>query len=162
MKKLLIKILTGSIFTLSLTLSLIGVIIIAERFNSNNLESNIELKKDGTVQQQLKIDLKGFYPGKEEDYTINLLTEDLRNLEGKIDFSNSNGGELQKFILVNINSGDYEETFKLEDLLTTKNLVIFNITSDVIKIKYIMPIDVGNEAQGTGVFFDILLTVGRK
>lgn len=157
MKKLLFKTLIGSIFTLSL----IGVIIIAEIFNSN-LESNIKLKKDGTVQKQLKIDLKGFYPGKEEDYTINLLTEDLRNLEGKMDFSNSNGGELQKFIFVKINSGDYEEIFKLEDLLTPEKSVIFNITSDVIKIKYMMPIDVGNEAQGTGVFFDILLTVGRK
>ncbi len=140
------------IILISIVLTLTGVVIWGRLQDNNDLEEATVIEINGETSKELKAEIKGMYPGKTEEYKISLTGDTVDAYSITLDFFGDNGGELKKYILVGIvtEKGSIEKP--LQELLDGESVSLGQGVTE-ITISYTMPIDTGDEAQGTSVVF---------
>ncbi len=144
------------IIIISIVLTLTGVVIWRILQNNGNLEENTVIEINGETSKTLKADIKGLYPGQTVDCLVSLTGDVAEDYLVSLKFFGDDGGELKKYVLVEIatNNGSIEKS--LQELLNGEVVSLGQGITE-ITISYTMPIDTGDEAQGTSVVFYVEL-----
>ena len=127
----------------------------------DNLNYDIHINSQGEAEKVLSIQALNLAPGQTRQYTLNLLSQSAKEYRIRLNFIPKGSGTLQNFITVEIKAGDVAVTRPLHELFDGTTVDIDSRGADKIFINYIMPENVGNEAQGAQASFDIRLTVSR-
>ena len=111
-----------------------------------------------------KLDLK---PGESYCYSVVLACKEKGKYIITLSFEEVEKGGLESFVDVETSYGGTVYTAKLEELLESDKSITFECEANAfrvprIKIRYTMPADVGNEAQGKESLFNVSLTATRK
>ncbi len=111
--------------------------------------------KDQTVHS-LQVNLSDLSPASEENYVINIQSQDLSSLNIYLKFyPDENPGNLSDFLSLDLYANDISVTKSLSEVLQNKET--FALGSGVMKISLTYKMDkaVGNEAQNTFANFYI-------
>lgn len=144
---------------------LLGIVLVALLLSTNDkLVKNVKLVEDGITKEELKFIANGLHPGDEKTYTLNLTSKIAGDYTVNFEFIEEKNGQLKNFIWVTLSYGDESYTYLLADLLDGQDVAfICHISKDaaVITVKFDMPLDTGNEAQGTSADFFASLVIER-
>lgn len=144
---------------------LLGVVLVALLLaNNDKIVKNIKLKEDGITKESLEFSANGLHPGDEKEYTINITSSVVGKYSVKFDFIEDKDGLLKSFIDVTLTYGDTSYTYTLAELLDGQTInFVCDVSNEpaVITVKFVMPIETGNEAQGTYADFFANLTIER-
>lgn len=141
---------------ISIILVFTGVTILEAIKSNDNLEENTVIEINGETGKTLKANIKGFYPGKTFDYAISLVGDGVEEYLITLKFSGDNGGALKNYLDVKIVTDNGSIEKPLNELLEGELITLGRGVSQ-ITISYTMPIDTGNESQGTSVVFYVEL-----
>ena len=141
-------------------LSLIGVTTgIMVNDDNKKLAEETTVTLQSGKSESLSGELEGFYPTRKETYEVKVSADDC---SVSLEFANSDDGMLKDFINVTVKTknGDVVASGLLADVLRRGEIRLGENIGGII-VEYEMPIDVGNEAQGKTVSFDIILSAQR-
>ena len=124
------------------------------------LENTIYVEDDEETVKQFKVSELNLVPGYSTEYVYTLLSNSGSDYNIQIEFINQQLGDLENYIIVEIIAGDQTIT-KTLDLLLIEGLYLSKARTDKLVIIYKMSLDVGNEAQGKEVLFDIEVSVSK-
>lgn len=130
----------------------------------NDFPKEITVEVNGTTTSLLKIGEFNLKPGEDREYVVNLKSKVSGDYKINLDFTEITYSELKRFINVGIIVRDDESYYRtLSELLDSEEKIEFmsSLKWDVatrILIRFHMPIEVGNEAQGTVADFNVVLT----
>ena len=117
----------------------------------------------GNTTSVLAVDNLNLKPGEYREYAVNLKSDADVEYTIDLDFVETDDGGLKNFINTEIRCLDETHTKPLYDLLNGEEKITFNcqLQKNVVTqifIRYYMPIETGNEAQGTAANFNVVLT----
>ncbi|MBR5192297.1 MAG: hypothetical protein IKW33_02700 [Clostridia bacterium] len=140
------------IISIILTLACVGLFFSMQ--NNNNLNKNTIINVSEETNLTLKAEIKDLYPGKTEDYVISFVGNNAEDYFITLNFNGANDGKLKNYIKVEIKT---ENSVINKTLLELLNGELISLGKGVkeINISYTMPVDVGNEAQGTTISFNV-------
>ena len=152
------------IFIMALMIFFGAILTIIMLFQSCGANQNIYVKiakTDVTKLQQIR--LEGMYPGSKHEYTLNITAELPGTYKLGFDYEEIRDEGLKKYIYVEmIYEGVMLYQGNLSDLLGEKQISLeteLNERNPIqIRIVYKMPKEVGNEAQGASMDFDIIIS----
>lgn len=130
----------------------------------NDFPKEITVEVNGTTTSLLKIGEFNLKPGEDREYVVNLKSKVSGDYKINLDFTEITYSELKRFINVEIIVRDDESYYRtLSELLDSEEKIEFmsSLKWDMatrILIRFHMPIEVGNEAQGTVADFNVVLT----
>lgn len=132
-----------------------------------NFPNEIKLSKNGKVQETLTIDNLDLCPGAVDERVLTMTCDADGDYGVSLDFNLKENGELARFIVVDLQCNGQNFQFKLDELFAENKTVEFDCTlysekKTEIIIRYTLPLEVGDEAQGADVIFDIDLTASHK
>ncbi len=162
---------TKSITILFISLALMSVMAISLigyfTGGAEKLSETVIVEGDGVVDKTLSVSSLTLNPGEEVEYEILLKSEIDGSFTVSLDFIEMVDGGLNSFVNVEISSNDnavHDGT--LRDLLSSTAISfeeILDAKAPVkIKITYKMPVETGNEAQGTTASFNIRLIIQKS
>ena len=131
---------------------------------------DIEVKENGVTEGIMEVrDLK-LHPSESREYSVNLYCEASGSYYIDLDFEETADGGLKPFIRVLVSAdGMPVYSGELTELLDGEGKISFEgelLSKDdepyVISVQYLMPYDVGNEAQGTYADFDVHITIKKS
>ena len=131
-------------------------------------ENNITVTESGVTESVLKVQDLTLVPGTRRDYHVNLICDATGNYYIHLDYEEVHDGGMKHFVNVRIMLGDDEVYYgPLTELIDEDYIVTFEGILDhldplVLSFYYEMPIETGNEAQGTSADFDINLTIEKN
>ncbi len=121
------------------------------------LEENTIITIDGEVVETYEVEITNFYPGYEKEYKILFLGEiDKYNIS--VFFTNPNEGRLKEYLNIIIETKNTYLKNTMNYYLNSEEIYLGKGINEII-IKYEMPEDVGNEAQGTDVKFYLNINI---
>lgn len=130
-----------------------GIVIWTVMQEESNLEENTVIELNGETSKSLKAELVGFYPGCECEYSIALKGDLSENYYVEINFrSGGESGGLESYLVVRIATSGVTVEKRLAELLDGGRIELGK-NANKITITYVMPSDVGNEAQGSSAAF---------
>ena len=152
-----------------LLLTLMGVMLAAFLGKAKeDYPNEITVKENGVTESILEVrDLK-LNPTESMEYDVNLLCDASGMYHISLDYNETEDGGMKPFVDVTVKVGG-EQVYegKLEELL--RDGVVIECEGElqskeplVLSICYLMPYDVGNEAQGTYSDFDISITIKKS
>lgn len=128
---------------------------------------DIRVKQDGVTQTILPIrDLK-LNPTESKEYTVDLFCAASGAYNVCLDYTEKVDGGMKPFVNVIVKvDGEVMYDGKLETLLNTDEVISFEseLKADepvVLSLTYLMPREIGNEAQATYSDFNILLSIRK-
>lgn len=131
----------------------------------NQFIKNVTLEANGTTYEKLEYYATGIAPGESREYTINLFSKVDGNYDLELAFSEEGDSPLKEFVNVVVTCGDQQEEYTLKELFKGQKI---NFTcrmglkhDGAIIVKFVLPADVGDEAQGAVADFVIKLTAER-
>lgn len=134
----------------------------------DNFPKNIKVKGDGITESILPIRDLRLNPTESKEYSVELVCDASGAYDISLDFEELANGGMKPFVNVTVKAGG-EVVYEggLEALLDGDRVLQFEGTlyaTDplVISICYLMPHDIGNEAQGTYSDFDIHLKIKKR
>lgn len=144
-----------------------GIILylLLTRDSKYKLFKEIVLEESSITHEELIFSANGIKPGDSRDYTLQLTAKD--NGFYGIDFSfvENNDGGLRNFIVVRLEHEDDIREYSLDELFNGLtigfNIEVFRKTPTLINVIFIMPQEIGNEAQGAECYFIVNLTAER-
>lgn len=139
---------------------IIIIIILALILRPDTLQENTIITMDDEKVETYKIEISDFYPGFEKDYKI-IFDGDIDKYNVSLQFYNDNGGLLKDYLNIEIETKDETLIDTMNYFLKQDNIQLGK-GIDEITIKYIMPEEVGNEAQGTNVKFYLKINISNK
>ena len=154
---------------LLLALMSVMILVFLEKAH-DDFPKDITVVEDGVTESLLPIrDLK-LNPTESKEYSVNLYCAASGSYYIYLDYEETEDGGMKHFVDVTVKANDtvvYEG--KLDKLIDDPNEIIqfegeLNAKSKdpfVISITYLMPREIGNEAQGTYSDFDIHLTIKK-
>lgn len=152
-----------------LLLGIMSVLLIIFMGNSKeDFENNITVEADGVTEKVLAVrDLK-LNPTESKDYSINLVCSASGSYLISLNYEEKSDGGMKSFVDVTIKrNSEVIYTGSLAELLDNGILIEFEgelqaTTPLVLTITYLMPINVGNEAQGTYADFEVHLKIEKS
>lgn len=131
-------------------------------------EGDIEVNEFGVTETVIPVRDLTLTPGDIKDYEVNVFCRATGSYHVTVDFLESRDGKMKHFVNVRILAADeqiYEGTLK--ELIDEKPTVIFDAVLDeseptVLTFIYEMPVEIGNEAQGTFSDFDIHVNIKKN
>lgn len=131
-------------------------------------EGDIEVNEFGVTETVIPIRDLTLTPGDTKDYEVNLFCRATGSYHVTIDFLEDRDGNMKHFVNVRILAADeqiYDGT--LAELIDEKPTIIFDAVLDeseptVLTFIYEMPVEIGNEAQGTFSDFDIQVNIKKN
>lgn len=136
------------------------IIILSLILRPDTLQENTIITMDDEKVETYKIEISDFYPGFEKDYKI-IFDGDIDKYNVLLQFYNDNGGLLKDYLNIEIETKDETLIYSMNYFLKQDNIQLGK-GIDEITIKYIMPEEVGNEAQGTNVKFYLKINISNK
>ena len=135
----------------------------------HNLRGNMQsitLTENGIVNAELKTDFGKLLPGESSEYTLHFECEKLGTYHFLLSYREKEQSPLANYVSVEMKNGEeIHASEKLSDLLaggvleTTYTFHKDKTTS--FTLRYVMASDVGDEAQGANLDFDLKLTVEK-
>ncbi|MBR5140665.1 MAG: hypothetical protein IKV16_06370 [Clostridia bacterium] len=164
MKNRSINILIVAIFLLTLmSITLVFFLQKAEE----DFPKDIRVKQDGVTQTILPIRDLRLNPTESKEYTVDLFCAASGSYNVSLDYTEMADGGMKPFVnvIVRVNGALMYEG-GLDSLLTTDEVISFEteLSADdpvVLSLTYLMPREIGNEAQGTYSDFNILLSIKK-
>lgn len=148
-----------SIFV-AVALIIVAIIVLCLLLTADRPIKNVTLEENGVTHAKLDFNARGLHPSESREYTLVLHA----GVNGKYKLSllfNDIEGELAKYIVVEFVTDDGEEhTMPLTDTESFEFECEITKTYSII-VRYILPDQVGNEAQGAFADFELLLTAER-
>lgn len=154
-----------SILILSLcVLILIGMMIFIV-FSSiqNEFVRSIRLQANGITQEKMEITGLDLKPGDTREYELNYSCSYGGSYDLSFVFKSAKEGGMERFLVVEVENGDRKVTVPFSDLLKDDNGIELTLRldeklKDTVYMRFIMPTEVGNEAQGLSADFYVVLT----
>lgn len=157
------------LITAMVLLSVLAVLLIFFIFNADyKYEDNIRVKENGITETLIPVRDLVLSPGVEKDYDVKLICDASGSYFIHIDFQEREDGGMKEFVNV-IVEYDGEQVYegKLTELID-EGFVIegerelhaqdpMNVT-----FRYVMPLETGNEAQGTYSYFDVHIVIKKS
>ncbi len=142
----------------------VGVVVMKAH---KDFEKDVTIVLDGETLKSLDVSLTGFYPGMSKEYVIALKCEAEGEYEVSLSFEKKGTGELQNYIQTEIEvDGERVAMSELKSFFDGETAVFdCNLTkskSVKLVIRYTMPQEVGNEAQGATSDFDLVVSASKK
>ena len=116
----------------------------------------ISVKIDGETTKEVKVELSDLYPDKTIGYDVELEGKNVEDFNVSLQFGGDKSNVLCSCVNVIIKTEDKEVRSGLKELVNDKRVDLGKNVKK-IKIYYIMPKDVGNEAQGADM--DLVITI---
>lgn len=144
------------------------VLIVFVEHAHDRFKENITVSADGVTESvQVVRDLK-LSPTETKEYSVNLVCEASGDYYISIDYTEKQDGGMKSFVNVTVSLGEevmYEGS--LIELLDADKVIDFEGTLEAddplpVTIRYEMPYDVGNEAQGTTADFKVKFSIKKK
>lgn len=162
-----IKTLQILIIALSLLIVLGIVLGITIKNSHNDFEKNITLGETEETSETLDVSLNGFYPGLSKEYVVNLCCAVDGIYEVSLVFVKKGEGTLENYIETVIEVDGKQVGESLLKSYFDGEIVQFSCNlskSEKVKLvtRYIMPQEVGNEAQRAISDFSLDVTVSKK
>lgn len=154
----------GYILTLcAVATAFIGLLLWFNLKTDGVLASKTTLKIDSASTKTLTAEIKDIYPGESGEYEINLTGDGASAYIVKLDFKKRGDGTLGKYLTVTISTGSVTVEKSLEELFEGAEVEL-GANAEKITIKYSMPLDVGNEAQGakTSFYLDVIASTKKE
>lgn len=146
---------------LATSLSLIGCVLFSQVRRAISLESNTTITLSENETATLKADLKDIYPGSENKYIVNLNNESRASYSVSLKFDGGiNKGNLDQYLTVTFESESVSFTKLLKEVLSSKETFDMGNNVKHIKLTYLMPSEIGNEAQNS--FADFYIDISAK
>lgn len=163
-----------NIAILSVAMILLCLVAIMLMFMLNNAHENFEddvtVTVDGVTTSVLPVRSLALNPGVKKEYKVNVLCEASGHYYLYLDYEEVLDGGMKRFVNVTVMCEGYEEPVfvgPLTDLIDEDELI--TLDGDLnsqdplqITIYYEMPLNTGNEAQGTSADFNIKLSVKKS
>ena len=134
----------------------------------NTFEGDITVNEYGVTETVIPIRDLTLTPGDQKDYDVNVYCKATGSYHVSIDVIEDKDGGMKKFVNVKILS-DGAQIYEgaLTELIDDDLIIIFDAELDdsrptVLTFIYEMPLDTGNEAQGTFSDFDIQVNIKKN
>ena len=135
----------------------------------HNLRGNmrsITLTENGIVNAELKTDFGTLLPGESSEYELNFECKDIGTYKFYFSYTSKEHSPLGNYVTVELSDGEERKASgNLGELLAGGALVtthtFTNVTTASFTVRYVMASDVGDEAQGANLDFDLRLTVEK-
>lgn len=154
----------GYILTLcAVATAFIGLLLWFNLKTDGVLSSKTTLKIDSAATKTLTAEISGVSPGDSREYEINLAGDEASAYVVKLDFRKRGDGTLGKYLYVTVSTESVTVEKSLEELFDDGQVELGK-NAEKITIRYSMPLDVGNEAQGANVFFylDVIASAEKE
>ena len=161
-----------SIWILIISFIVVAFISIAIIFNNLDARSeftnSVKIDGSGYAEKEFEIRNLQLHPNESKSYTVEVAPEFGGEFEISIVYREIEDGGLKEFVHVSIAiDGKEIETCSLKNLLEGKSNIVLLQTFDEkqplkLTVTYIMPYEVGNEAQGAYADFDVTLIFDKK
>jgi hypothetical protein len=129
---------------------------------------HITVSQDGVTESILPVRNLKLHPSESKEYSVNLVCAASGGYHIYLDFEETQDGGMKHFVNVSVSVGG-ELTYEgsLLGLLDGDEVVYFErelyeVEPQVITISYLMPHEIGNEAQGTYADFDVHLKIKKS
>ena len=146
-----------------------STILIAFIINAHDtFDEKIKVRADGVTESVMTVRDLHLSPTESKEYTVDMVCEASGSYHIYLDYVELTDGGMKPFVRVTVSYGDtvaYEGT--LAELIDTDAVVCFEteLTADdpvPITVRYEMPREVGNEAQGTYAGFDVNIKIEKS
>ena len=135
----------------------------------HNLRGNmrsITLTENGIVNAELKTDFGTLLPGQSSEYELNFECKDIGTYKFSFVYTEREKSPLGNYLTVELSDGEERKASgNLGELLAGGALVTTYTFKESKKasftVRYVMASDVGDEAQGANLDFDLRLTVEK-
>ena len=134
--------------------------------NAQRNTLTITLTENGIVNTELKTDFGTSLPGQSSEYTLNFNCKDKGAYRFSFVYTAKEKSPLASYVTVELKDGEERKAsgnlgalFSGETLVATYTFTKSATTS--MTVRYIMDKDVGDEAQGASLDFDLKLTVEK-
>ncbi len=129
-------------------------------------KKQIVIESEGVTVDNMQIERLCLHPGDSVDYKVILKSKVSGGYSVTIDFDEIEDGGLKNFIIISIKDGETLVYNKgLDEALSGDDVVFecdIKANEDyVLDIKYLMPIESGNDAMNTRTSFNIEFTIQR-
>lgn len=123
---------------------------------------NVTLEENGVTNAELNFNARGLHPSESREYTIVLHAKVGGRYGLSLQFDNLTGA-LAQYVEVELVCDDYSQRMPLTQAADTVQSFECDITDKYsITVRFILPEQVGNEAQGAFADFELLLTAQRS
>lgn len=134
--------------------------------NTQRNTPTITLTENGIVNTELKTDFGTLLPGQSSEYTLNFNCKDKGTYRFSFAYTAKEKSPLASYVTVEVKSGEESKASgNLGDLLSGETLLAtYTFTETAtgsLTVRYTMDSDVGDEAQGASLDFDLRLTVEK-
>ena len=128
--------------------------------------TTITLTENGIVNTELKTDFGTLLPGQSSEYTLNFKCQDKGAYRFSFVYTAKEKSPLASYVTVELDDGEERKASgNLGELLSGERLVTtYTFTESIttsMTVRYKMASDVGDEAQGANLDFDLKLTVEK-
>lgn len=157
------------LITAMVLLSIMAFILIAYIFRADQkFEGSIMVKENGITETLIPVRDLVLSPGVEKDYDVKLICDATGTYDVYLNFVEVEDGGMKEFVLVAVELDGkqvYEGSLtELIDEGVTIETVCELKSNDPVDVtfKYTMPLDTGNEAQGTFSTFDVHVVIEKN
>lgn len=126
----------------------------------------ITLTENGIVNAELKTDFGTLLPGQSSEYTLNFQCKDIGTYKFSFVYTEREKSPLGNYVTVELKDGEEKKASgNLGELLTGGEFVTTYTFKESktasFTVRYVMANDVGDDAQGANLNFDLKLTVEK-
>ena len=152
-----------------LLLSVMATILIAFIIDVHDgFDERIKVRADGVTESIMTVRDLHLNPTESKEYTIDLVCEASGSYHIYFDYVEETDGGMKDFVNVTVSCGDavmYQGSLK--ELLDTDAVIYFEEVLEAddpvpVTVRYEMPREVGNEAQGTFAGFDVHIKIEKS
>ena len=134
--------------------------------NTRGTMRSITLTENGIENAELNTDFGTLLPGESSEYTLHFECKDIGTYRFSFFYTAKEKSPLGNYVTVEVQSGEERKTSgDLGKLLSGDSLVttytFTEIATTSLTVRYIMDNDVGDDAQGASLDFDLRLTVEK-
>ena len=159
------------LITAMVLLSIMAVLLIFFLFNADQkFEGSIMVKENGITETLIPVRDLVLSPGVEKDYDVKLICDASGSYFVRIDFQEKADGDggMKEFVDVivefdgkEVYQGRLTELIDEGFVIDTEHELKAKDPVDVT-FRYIMPMEIGNEAQGTYAYFDVHIVIEKS
>ncbi len=143
----------------------VTLIFVLRNENDYFAESAV-LEIEGAETKTLSFETLSLLPGESRDFYINFTSKNIEKYNISLDFNKTGDSGLDEYVFVEIKARDFEYTNSLSNLFNNDEVVSFDLnftkpSKERICLNYSIPSEVGNEAQGKFIDFDVVLNISK-
>ena len=154
------------LFAAMSVLILLACFLIYYLHNTRGNMQSITLTENGIVNEKLETDFGTLLPGQSSEYTLNFKCKAIGTYKFSFTYTAKGKSPLGNYVTVELSDGEEKKASgNLGELLAGERLVTTytfeELTTASLTVRYVMASDVGDEAQGANLDFDLKLTVEK-